>query len=51
MDYTARQLALYYREALALDAERVADAIMAVNMGLAGGREAQRMVRALRRRP
>jgi hypothetical protein len=50
MDYTVRQLALYYREATAIDAERAAEAIVTTNLGFAGGRHAQSVVRDLRRR-
>ncbi|MDR1063026.1 MAG: hypothetical protein LBL48_03715 [Azoarcus sp.] len=49
MSYTARQLHLFYREACALDAARMADVIVAVNAGFAGGSGAQRLVKSLRR--
>jgi hypothetical protein len=48
MDYTSRQLALYYREAMRFDAESQAGAIIAANLGFAGGKEAQRAVNRLR---
>jgi hypothetical protein len=50
MRYTPRQLHLFYREARALDAERLADWVLAVNAGFTGGRQAQRLVKALQRR-
>ncbi|MDR1424304.1 MAG: hypothetical protein LBI92_06865 [Azoarcus sp.] len=48
MDYTPRQLNLFYREARAIEASRVADAIMAANAGFNGGKTAQQLLRALR---
>jgi precorrin isomerase len=47
MDYTARQIALYYREAVAAENERQAAAIVATNLGFAGGKEAKRAVERL----
>ena len=47
MDYTARQLALFYKEAIAHEAESQAGAILAANLGFAGGKEAQRAVNRL----
>lgn len=50
MNYTARQLRLYYREALAIDAAHLADSIVAANAGFNGGRQTQRLLRQLRER-
>jgi hypothetical protein len=49
MDYTLRQIELYYREALAHEAERQAGNIIAANLGFTGGKEAKKAVDALRR--
>ncbi|MDR2259546.1 MAG: hypothetical protein LBE06_01145 [Azoarcus sp.] len=49
MDYTARQLTLFYREAIRHEREAQAAAIVAANLGFAGGKEARRAVDALRR--
>jgi hypothetical protein len=45
--YTARQIGLYYKTALAHENEAQARAILAHNVGSTGGTEAQRMVNAL----
>jgi hypothetical protein len=47
MDYTMRQITLFYREALRHENERQARAIVATNLGLAGGKEAKRTVEQL----
>ncbi|MDR1936848.1 MAG: hypothetical protein LBS49_14970 [Candidatus Accumulibacter sp.] len=47
MGYTARQLALYYREAVAAENRAQAQAIVAANLGFAGGKEAQKAVKGL----
>ncbi|GHU00014.1 hypothetical protein AGMMS49960_06990 [Betaproteobacteria bacterium] len=49
MDYTARQLTLYYKEALAAEMEAQAGAIVTTNLGFAGGKAAQGAVERLRR--
>jgi hypothetical protein len=50
MGYTTRQIALFYREAVAGEGERQAAAIVAANLGLAGGKEARKAVERLTRR-
>jgi hypothetical protein len=47
MDYTARQIALYYREALRYENEAQATAILAANLGFSGGKDAQRAINRL----
>jgi hypothetical protein len=47
MDYTGRQIALYYREAVKAEGREQARAIVATNLGLAGGKEARKAVKAL----
>ncbi|MDR1063250.1 MAG: hypothetical protein LBL48_04850 [Azoarcus sp.] len=47
MGYTMRQIELYYREAFRFENERQAAAIVAANLGFAGGKEAKKAVRAL----
>jgi hypothetical protein len=48
MNYTARQLALYYREAIRHENEAQAAAIVAANLGFIGGKEATRVINKLR---
>ncbi|GHU34226.1 hypothetical protein AGMMS50256_27550 [Betaproteobacteria bacterium] len=47
MSYTARQIGLYYREALKAEGREQARAILATNLGMAGGKEAQKVVKQL----
>jgi precorrin isomerase len=47
MDYTARQLALFFREAMKAENRHQAQAIIAANLGFAGGKEARRAVNEL----
>ena len=49
MDYTARQLMLFFKEAIRHENEAQAGAILAANLGFAGGKETQRAVKALLR--
>jgi hypothetical protein len=45
--YTARQLELFYKEGERMDNERQAAAIIAANLGMAGGKEATKAVKNL----
>ena len=47
MGYTFRQIALYYREALAAEGRDQAAAIIAANLGMAGGKAAQKAVKQM----
>jgi hypothetical protein len=47
MDYTLRQIELYYREALRHENAVQAGTIVATNLGFAGGKEAKRAVERL----
>ena len=47
MGYTLRQLMLYYREAVAAEGRDQAAAIIAANLGFAGGKEAKKAVERL----
>jgi hypothetical protein len=47
MRYTARQIGLFYKEALRAEAQAQAGAIIAVNLGMAGGKEATKAVKNL----
>jgi hypothetical protein len=49
MAYTVRQIELFYREALRHEAEAQARAIVAANLGFAGGKEARSAVDSLTR--
>jgi hypothetical protein len=44
MDYTLRQLVLYYRECLRIDNARTAAGIVSANLGFTGGQTAQQAV-------
>ncbi|GHU11473.1 hypothetical protein FACS1894185_4760 [Betaproteobacteria bacterium] len=48
MDYTSRQITLYYKEALAAEMEAQAQAIVTTNLGFAGGKAAQEVVERIR---
>jgi len=50
MDYTMRQLTLFYTEALRHEAKKHAEDIVSVNLGMAGGKTADKAVRELTRR-
>jgi hypothetical protein len=47
MDYTARQIGLFYREAMKAEGRRQAAAIIAANLGYAGGKEAKKAISRL----
>ena len=49
MDYTKRQITLFYSEAIRAEGRRQASAIVAANLGFAGGKDARRAVSALSR--
>lgn len=49
MDYTLRQLMLFFREAVQHENESQAGAILAANLGFAGGKEALKAVKSLLR--
>ncbi|MDR0736106.1 MAG: hypothetical protein LBF51_04610 [Zoogloeaceae bacterium] len=49
MHYTARQLALFFREAMRAENRHQAQAIIAANLGFAGGNEAQKAISRLTR--
>jgi len=51
MRYTQRQIGLFYREAIAFEAESHAAGIIAANLGFTGGKEAQKAVKKLTRKP
>jgi hypothetical protein len=47
MSYTARQIGLYYKEALRAEGREQARAIVATNLGMTGGKEARKAVKDL----
>jgi hypothetical protein len=47
MNYTARQIGLYYAEALKAEGRAQAHAIIATNLGVNGGKEARKAVKQL----
>ncbi|MDR2365188.1 MAG: hypothetical protein LBD68_04940 [Zoogloeaceae bacterium] len=47
MDYTARQIMLFYREAIRHENAEQAGRILAANLGFSGGKAAQRAVKEL----
>jgi hypothetical protein len=50
MDYTLRQIELYYRMAIRHENHAQAAAITATNLGFAGGKEARKALDALLKR-
>jgi hypothetical protein len=49
MNYTARQIGLYYKEAVRHENAAQAASIVAANLGFAGGKDATRVIRELTR--
>lgn len=51
MDYTARQIRLFHREAVRAESRERADRIEAAALGFGGGKDLPKLLRALRGEP